>query len=193
MSRSALVRHARFGVLVLLLAIAGGCARGCNSGSPPIHPNPNMDLQPKYRAQSASAFFADGATMRPPVEGTIARGDLALADDVLSGRDAADAFLTTNPFAGEADFLARGEERYGIYCTPCHGDRGDGRGMLWERAQVASADLREERIRAQPEGQLYDVITNGLGLMPGYRYPIPPRDRWAIVAWVRHLQAESGS
>ena len=146
-----------------------------------------MDQQPKYLAQAASDFFYDGATMRPPVEGTVARGELFEDVAFQTGRDAAGEYVV-NPLSIDEAVIARGEERYGIYCAPCHSDRGDGRGMLYERSQIQSADLREERLVLQPDGQMFDTVTNGLGLMSGYRYPIPPRDRWAIIAYVRELQ-----
>jgi hypothetical protein len=85
----------------------------------------------------------------------------------------------------------RGAERYGIYCAPCHGDAGDGQGMLFHRSQVTSGDFRTQRLRDVPDGQIFDVISNGFGLMQPYRGQIPPADRWAIVAHVRRLQAES--
>jgi mono/diheme cytochrome c family protein len=103
--------------------------------------------------------------------------------------------VSANPLtAGESGdeleaILARGRERYEIYCTPCHGANGKGRGMLWERAQIAAGDLSQERLVAAPDGELFDTVTNGLGLMQGYRYPIPAADRWAILAYVREIQA----
>ena len=182
-------------LLVLAWCLLGllGCTRGSTSSRPPIHPNPNMDMQPKYRAQAASAFFYDGATMRPPVEGTVARGELFEDTVFYTGLDEAGEFATQNPLSIDDAILARGEERYNIYCLPCHGGRGNGKGVLWERAQIAAADLREARLIEQSDGQMFDVITNGLGLMSGYKYPIPPRDRWAIIAFVRKLQQEAGS
>lgn len=179
-------------VLFLALLVASvllvGCMRGSTSSRPPIHPNPNMDHQPKYRAQAESAFFYDGATMRPPVEGTVARGELFEDTALYEGKDEAGDFVTAIPVAVDVE---RGRERYEIYCTPCHGATGNGRGVLWERAQIESRDLHEERLVAAPDGQLFDVVTNGLGLMQGYRYPIPAKDRWAIIAYVRELQSGS--
>jgi len=182
----------RLWVLLAVALAAAGCMRGCTSPRPPIHPNPNMDVQPKYKAQAESDFFADGRTMRPPVEGTVARGELRAESAFYDGKDAAGAFVATSPVAADADLLARGEERYEIYCTPCHGERGDGKGMLNQRAGVPVADLRDPRLVEMPDGQVFDVITNGLGLMAGYRYPIPPHDRWAIVAYMRELQEKAG-
>ncbi len=179
----------RLALLAALLGSAGGCFRGCTSSRPPIHPNPNMDRQAKFLPQQGSDFFYDGAVMRPRVPGTVARGRLRENEAYFTGRSPWGFYLYEVPGeAGEA-LLARGEERYGIYCTPCHGPRGDGDGMLTQRTGVKTADLLEERIRQLAAGKLYEVITNGKGLMPSYRYPIPPQDRWAIVAWVKQLQS----
>lgn len=190
--RGPLGNLAHAALAVLLVAGAAGC-RGCTSGSPPIHLNPNMDHQPKYRPQSASDYFYDGATMRTPVEGTVARG--ALGADAASSRgvDAAGEPLATAPVAFDEATRARGAERYAIYCAPCHADKGNGRGVLYERAGVQSGDLvGDERIRGLTDGQLFDVITHGVGLMPGYAYQVPPADRWAIISHVRTLQQPGG-
>lgn len=181
-------RALRLAALAALIATLGGC-RGCTSSRPPFHLNPNMDDQPKYRAQAESAFFSDGATMRVPVEGTVARGELRADDALYRGVDEAGRPLASSPLAASEALLARGRERYGIYCAPCHGDNGKGRGMLFERAGVQSGDMiADERIRGLSEGELFKVITEGVGLMPGYAYQVPPEDRWAIIAHVRALQ-----
>jgi hypothetical protein len=177
--------------LGLLLLVLSGC-RGCPSSRPPIHLNPNMDRQPKLIAQAESGFFADGAAMRAPVEGTVARGELALTEEVRTGRRNGD-FVGELPMAVDEQVLARGADRYEIYCGLCHGERGDGRGMLWERAEIASANLHDERIRALLPGQIFDVVSHGTGLMGRYDYAIPVADRWAIVAFVRHLQEAEGA
>ena len=183
-------------VVAASLLVLAGC-RGQTSKYPPIHPNPNMDDQPKLLAQESSDFFYDGAAMRLPVEGTVARGELRLDSDFYEGLDAGGTPVAANPLlaseqyrGGRSDeeIMARGAERYGIYCLPCHGATGDGESMLKERSGVASANLHDERIRQLPDGQMFDVVTNGLGLMSGYRYPIPADDRWAIIAYVRQLQ-----
>ncbi len=182
------LRCAVLGVAVLSLV---GCTRGSTSRRPPIHLNPNMDLQPKYMPQAESAFFYDGASMRTPVEGTVARGRLREDSELFQGKDATGEFVTTNPLAGRNRLEERGQERYSIYCLPCHGDSGNGRGMLFERAGVQSGDLHDPRIASLSDGQMFDVVTNGVGLMSGYAYPISPEDRWAIIAYVRQLQQES--
>ena len=84
--------------------------------------------------------------------------------------------------------LERGHQRYSIYCQPCHDARGDGKGILFQRGNVPTASFHQEKILKYADGQIFDVITNGAGLMSGYRWPIPPADRWAIVAYVRSLE-----
>lgn len=177
--------------MVLVSVLAVGCTRGSTSSRPPIHLNPNMDDQPRYEAQAESEFFADGKAMREPVPGTVARGELVTAPAFVTGQ-AGGVPLAEIPIPVDEELLARGAERYAIYCGPCHAQDGSGRSMLRERSGVATADLTQARLLDASDGYLYEVITNGFGLMPGYRYPIPPRDRWAIVAWVRRLQVEAG-
>lgn len=178
-----------FKLFILASCLVGlsGCMRGCTSSRPPIHPNPNMDHQPKYRAQSASQFFYDGASMRQPIPGTVARGELIVDTVFHTGQDEAGSFVPQSPLAIDDAVMARGEERYNIYCQPCHGGRGNGKGVLFAQG-IAVANLHDQRIVDMPDGQMFDVITNGLGLMSGYKYPIPPRDRWAIIAYVRKMQ-----
>lgn len=182
-----MIRKIEIGLVLVVALLAGGCLRGTPSPRSPIHPNPNMDTQPKYTPQAASAFFYDGASMRPVVEGTVARGELREDTALYEGRDEAGEYVLTIPASAEVD-LERGRERYEIYCTPCHASNGNGKGVLWERAQIDSRDLREQRLIDMPDGQIFDTVTNGLGLMQGYRYPIPAKDRWAIIAHVRVLQ-----
>lgn len=176
-------------VLVLTITVAlTGCARGCTSSRPPIHPNPSMDDQPKVLAQAASTFFYDGASMRPPVPGTVAIGELRENAALFTGRSADGQFVATIPVTVDDTLLERGRQRYAIYCQPCHDARGDGRGILFQRGNVPTASFHQEKILKYPDGQIFDVITNGFGLMSGYRWPIPPADRWAIIAHVRELE-----
>lgn len=181
-------RAHRYAALALVV-LAAGCTRGSTSDDPPIHLNPNMDDQPRYEAQASSDFFYDGKAMRTPVAGTVARGALvenaAFATGKLGG-----APVDSSPIPVDEELLARGGERYAIYCGPCHAESGNGQSMLRERSGVATADLTQDRLLTVGDGYLFDVITNGFGLMSGYGYPIPPEDRWAIVAWVRKLQSE---
>jgi mono/diheme cytochrome c family protein len=186
----------RLATLVALSVLLAGCVRGCTSSRPPIHLNPNMDDQPRATALAASDFFYDGKAMRSPIPGTVARQDAVEPGAFESGRDGTGGGFVTAipPAAGDAvgePLAVRGAERFAIYCAACHGAEGDGQGMLFHRSGVISADLRIPRLVDMPDGQLYDVITNGFGLMPAYRAQVPVADRWAIVAFVRQLQADS--
>jgi mono/diheme cytochrome c family protein len=174
-------------VLTSVLAL-GGCARGCTSSRPPIHLNPSMDDQPKVLAQTASAFFYDGSSMRQPVPGTIPIGGLQEDGAFFTGKGPDQQFVATIPVNVDDALIERGRQRYVIYCQPCHDARGDGKGILFQRGNVPTATYHQEKILKYPDGQIFDVITNGTGLMSGYRWPIPAADRWAIVAYVRELQ-----
>ena len=174
---------------VLTLAIGlTGCARGCTSSRPPIHPNPSMDDQPKVLAQTASPFFYDGSSMRQPVPGTIPIGGLKEDAAFFTGKGADGQFVAANAVTVNEAVVERGRQRYAIYCAPCHDARGEGKGILFQRGNVPTASFHQEKILNYPDGQIFDVITNGFGLMSGYRWPIPPADRWAIVAYVRELE-----
>jgi hypothetical protein len=181
-------RVLRYGPLLLLAPMAG--CRGCPSPLPPIHVVPNMDYQEKAQAQEESAFFYDGMVMRLPVLGTVARGDLDRDPRVETGRDAAGELLASSPIPVDEALLQRGAERYDIYCRPCHDPRGNGRGILFEYGRVPTASFHDEQRRGYPDGRIFEIITNGSGLMRGYQWPIPPEDRWAIIAHVRRLQQE---
>jgi mono/diheme cytochrome c family protein len=180
-----------FGALAFTsLFVLTGCARGCTSSRPPIHINPSMDDQPKVLTQTASTFFFDGSSMRQPVPGTIPIGGLKEDTPFFTGRGADGQFVATIPMAMDEALLERGRQRYEIYCQPCHDARGDGRGILFQRGNVPTGNFHDEKILKYADGEIFDVITNGRGLMAGYRWPIPPADRWAIVAYVRELQRE---
>jgi len=183
-------RHV-LGALVLTSVIAlAGCARGCTSSRPPIHLNPSMDDQPKVRPQTASTFFYNGSSMRVPIPGTVAIGGLKEDTAFFTGKGADGQFIATIPVPVDETVVERGRQRYTIYCQPCHDARGDGRGILFQRGNVPTATFHQEKILKYTDGQIFDVITNGTGLMAGYRWPIPPADRWAIVAHVRQMQRE---
>ena len=181
--RAAFVMVAATAVLAL-----SGCARGCTSSRPPIHLNPSMDDQPKVLPQSASTFFYDGSAMREPVPGTVPVGGLQENTAFFTGKEASGDFVAKIPVAVDEALLERGRQRYAIYCQPCHDARGDGKGILFQRGNVPTASFHQESILKYPDGQIFDVITNGKGLMAGYKWPIPPHDRWAIIAHVRELE-----
>ena len=146
-----------------------------------------MHDTPRYEPMERSDFFADKRSARPLVEGTVARGMLR-EDEHLNTGKVGGAPATALPMAADLALLQRGRQRYGIYCTPCHGLAGRGDGMVVRRGYRKPASLHEERLRAQPVGYFYDVITNGFGAMPDYAAQIGVRDRWAIVAYIRALQ-----
>ncbi len=175
-------------ILILIFSLsAGGCFRNAPSEKPPLHVNPNMDDQPKYNAQAKSRFFADGATMRVPPAGTVARGFLRDDDIYFTGK------MDTTPVAKSPvpttmQLLQRGQERFTIFCSPCHGRLGDGKGIMMQRGYVPPPSFHEDRIRNFADGQIFDVVTNGIRNMPSYRFQIPVEDRWAIIAYLRALQ-----
>jgi mono/diheme cytochrome c family protein len=155
---------------------------------------PDMTKQPKYRPQRMNTAFADARADRRPVEGTVAQGDAMTDDRVSLGRENG-AWVTAFPVPVTESLMHRGHERYGIYCSPCHGLAGDGDGMVAKRADklqegtwVPPSSLHDARLRAMPIGQLFNTITNGVRNMPPYGAQIPVADRWAILAYVRALQ-----
>lgn len=165
------------------------------SEKPPIHPNLNMDYVQRFEAQEPNGLFEDGAAMRQPVAGTVARGQLITAANApfVYGRTAAGDYVEDIPVEVTPALLERGQERYEIYCTVCHGVAGDGRGIVavgnggqGYGFQVPS--YHTDGLRARPDGYLYDVIQNGVNTMPSYGHTISTSDRWAIVAYMRALQ-----
>lgn len=182
------IQNWRLYISVLLVFVVLGCGRGMTSKWPPIHIISDMDYQPKYRAQSSNAFFYNQMTMQQPVPGTVALGELLEDDALILGKDADGNYVATIPLPRDEALLARGANRYAIYCTPCHRASGDGEGILFSRGGVPTTSLHDERVRAMPDGELFGVISTGLGLMPSYAYPLSHEDRWAVVAYVRKLQ-----
>jgi hypothetical protein len=142
----------------------------------------DMADQPKSRPLSPSPFFDDGRSERPLLENTVARG--SIADDELFVPKESNAF----PLQLTPELLSRGQERYKIFCSPCHGIQGDGNGMVVMRGMKRPPSYYDARLLAVPTGYIYDVITNGFGGMLSYSAQIPPVDRWAIIAYVRALQ-----
>jgi hypothetical protein len=146
------------------------------------HLHQDMGNQPKNLPLSPSGFFADGRSERAPVENTVPRGAL-VNDDLIVAKDSNNFPLPVNQA-----LLERGEERYKIFCAPCHGLQGDGNGMVAMRGMKHPTSYHLGRLRQEPNGYYYDVITNGFGQMYSYSAQIPPRDRWAIISYVRALQ-----
>ena len=159
---------------VLCVSVATGCRQ-------------DMHDQPKYIPLRQSQFFTDGRSARPFVEGTVARGQLRTDALLYTGKvNGADADVF--PFPIDATVLARGEERFNIYCSPCHGRTGQGDGMVVRRGYRRPPSYHDDRLRQAPVGHFFDVITNGFGAMPDYAAQVKPEDRWAIVAYIRALQ-----
>lgn len=165
-----------------------GCTQGTPSENTPIHLNPNMDDQPKYEAMEESRFFLDKSSMRMPVEGTIARGKLNENTAYFYGKNADGSFVKKMPVQMTLPLLKRGQKRFEIYCTPCHGRTGTGQGIVIKKGFLAPQSYHIDRLRKIEDGYLFDVISNGIRNMPSYGYQVPVDDRWAIVAYVRALQ-----
>ena len=142
----------------------------------------DMANQPKNLPLSPSDFFEDGRSERPLMENTVARG--SIAEDALFVPKDSNVF----PLPVNRELLERGQDRYKIFCTPCHGLQGDGYGMVAMRGMKHPPSFHQDRLRQAPNGYFFDNITNGFGAMYGYSALIPPRDRWAIIAYVRALQ-----
>jgi len=175
-------------IAAALLVLAAGCSRGRPSDKPPIHLNPNMDDQPKYKAQAESKFFANHATMRTPVEGTVARGELRENAAYYQGVDSKGNPIEHMPVEVTMPLLLRGQERFNIYCSPCHSRVGDGKGIMIQRGYVPPPSFYQQYLIDSPDGHFFSVITNGIRNMPSYSHQIPVEDRWAIVAYLRALQ-----
>ena len=152
----------------------------------------DMQNQPYQRPLQESDFYADKSSARPLVEGTVARG-----------HEGADTYFYTGkigkedgnymPFPVTAEVLQRGQQRFNIYCSPCHGEAGDGNGMIVQRGLKHPPSYHSERLRKAPIGYFFDVMTNGFGAMLDYSQQVPPQDRWAIAAYIRALQLSQGA
>ena len=148
----------------------------------------NMRDQPRYEPLEASDFFADGRSARPLVTGAVPRGLLEVDQVTPTPQPTQTTQLDEYPFQITMDVLKRGQEQYEIYCSPCHGYDGYGRGMIVQRGFSPPPSLHSETLRQMPGSQIYDVISNGFGRMASYAYRVTPEDRWAIIAYIRALQ-----
>lgn len=147
----------------------------------------DMHDQPRYEALEPSDFFTDGRSSRPLVEGTIARGHLR-SDELLYTGKVDGELSQVLPFPVTDELLARGQERYNIYCTPCHDYAGHGQGMIVQRGLRPPPSFHIERLREAPIGHFFDIMTNGYGAMANYAAEVVSGDRWAIAAYIRALQ-----
>ncbi len=173
------IENPRVGARVLagvaLLLATGGCRQ-------------DMHDAPRYDALEKSSFYADGRSARDPMAGTVARGHLNEDTVLLTGRTPDGKFATAAPMPLDLALLQRGQERFNIFCSPCHDRVGTGNGMIVRRGYKQPQTYHSDRLRDQPLGYFVDVMSNGFGQMPSYAHQVPPRDRWAIAAYIRALQ-----
>ncbi len=165
---------AQYVVLAACLVLASGCSQA-------------MANQPKYKPYAASDFFANGQSARPLMPDTVSREDSQFDEQLYTGK-VGDKPVDTFPFPVTREVLLRGQERYNIFCSVCHGRVGTGDGMAVQRGFKAPPSFHTDRLRTAPVGHFFDVITNGIGAMPSYADQVPASDRWAIIGYVRALQ-----
>jgi hypothetical protein len=177
----------KFAIAVIPLIFAA-CFRGTPSDRPPIHIIRDMFNEPRYDPQAESGFFPDSSAMRQPVPGTVARGYLWSDSIYYFGMDSEGNYVKQSPVPITMELLERGQQRYNIYCSPCHSRLGDGKGMVVQHGFIPPPDFHSERIREFPDGEIFDVISNGVRNMPPYGDQVQVHDRWAIVSYVRALQ-----
>jgi mono/diheme cytochrome c family protein len=146
-----------------------------------------MHDQPRYKPYAKADFFGDARSARPQVEDTVARGQLRDDSRLYAGKEGAQP-VGEIPLPITIKLVRRGQERYRIYCTPCHGQLGRGDGMVVQRGYRRPPSFHIDRLRQEKAGYFFDVMTNGFGAMPDYAAQIAPEDRWAIIAYVRVLQ-----
>jgi mono/diheme cytochrome c family protein len=171
---------------VIVAALLAGACRGQPSTEQPVHLVPDMDWQPKYQPEEASPLWPDGRAMRPLVDGTVAQGQLREDEGKYSGM-VGGLYLAKAPVPVDAAVIKRGQQRFNIYCTPCHDRTGSGQGMVVKRGYAPPVNLTSDRVLNMPDGQIFWTMTNGVRNMPSYRKQVPVEDRWAIVSWVRVL------
>jgi len=165
----------KLGTVVLALAATAACRQ-------------DMHDQPKFIPLRPSEFFSDGRSERPLLEGTVARGHLKDDAAFYTGKGPDGKPINEFPFPVTREVIERGQQRFNIYCAPCHGRLGNGDGMIPRRGFRHPPTYHQDRLRNAPNGYIFDVITTGFGAMQDYAAQIEPRDRWAIVAYVRALQ-----
>lgn len=160
--------------LLLLAALAAGCRQ-------------DMHDQPRFKPLAKSDFYPDHRSARPLVEGTVARGQLRDDEALYTGKNGKE-LTRVFPFPITAQVLARGQQRFSIHCTPCHGRLGNGEGMVVQRGFKRPPSFHVDRLRQAPPGYFFDVMTIGFGAMSDYSAQLDAEDRWAIVAYIRALQ-----
>ena len=183
----------RYFLLILALAVVTVMGvfgkRGHHFKKPPLEIFPDMDRQPKLRPQQPNLTFANGRSSQEPVPGTVGRGDHYENNAVNTGREAGKTnFVVAIPVPVTAQLMDRGQQRYAIYCTPCHGPQGDGNGIVKKYGYASVKSLHDKLVVVQNDGEIFNTITHGKSTMMPYGSQIPIEDRWAIVAYVRALQ-----
>jgi len=168
----------RHSSLVTVMVAAALCTAACRM---------DMHIQPKYKPLEQSTFFDDGRSERPAVPGAVARGHLHIDEQLYTGK-VNGVLVETFPLPVNRQLLERGQQRYNIFCSPCHDEVGTGRGMIVQRGFQQPPSYHIDRLRQAPVGHFFDVITNGWGAMYSYAARVSPQDRWAIVAYIRALQ-----
>jgi len=166
--------------LAALLALTVGCRQ-------------DMYNQPRYKPYAASSFWPNGSSARPIPKGTVARSQLRANRVYYTGMTPDGNFVADLPVPITRKLLKRGQQRFDIFCTPCHGRLGDGNGMIPSRGFKHPPSYHIPRLRSVPIGYFYDVITHGFGQMSSYATQVPPSDRWAIAAYIRVLQLSQGA
>jgi mono/diheme cytochrome c family protein len=197
------MRYAYFTlVFACLLTVSIMGFRGRRTTGAPIMVFPDMDFQAKYKPQRASKFFADGRTDRLPVAGTVPHGRTADVDDPTNdnasflgaddahyaGKNADGTFVRNFPIPVTAELVARGQNRFAIYCQPCHGALGDGNGITKAYGMLTTATYQDDRLRQMAVGEIFNTITHGKNTMMSYADKLSPDERWAVIAYVRALQ-----
>ena len=160
--------------VVVVSAVLGACRQ-------------DMHDNPRFEPLEASTFFADGRSQRMPVPNTVARGTVHTDEQLYTGKIGGQ-LADTLPVTATPELVARGRERFNVFCSPCHGRTGRGDGMVVQRGFRAPPTFHSDRLRAAPVGYYFDVITNGFGAMQDYAAQVPVADRWAIAAYIRALQ-----
>ncbi len=168
------VQPAKLGLCGIALLATGACRQ-------------DMHNQPKYKPLAESTFFGDGRASRPVIADTVSRGHLRIDDARFTGKTNG-LEVAAFPFPMTRADVARGQERFNVYCSPCHGRLGDGQGMIVRRGFRQPPSYHIDRLRNAPVGHFFDVVTNGFGAMPSYASRVPVDDRWRIISYVRALQ-----
>jgi mono/diheme cytochrome c family protein len=194
------MRYFLIGFLLWCLAVVSIAGfRGDKTRRPPIELFPDMDRQPKLRPQAHNNFFADQLSSRQPVEGAVPRGKPMVVEGkeiypfednpLNTGRvPGTTNFVEIIPMPVTGELLARGQQRYAINCSPCHGAGGDGKGLTFKYGMVAMANFHDARLVKMPDGEIFNTITYGKNQMGAYGANVPISDRWAIIAYIRALE-----